>query len=397
VARVYDDLERSFYHTLQAKLGWQGSERRSLWEAAMPEFDPSLPGAEAPPAAPEPWEAVGWSFVFPGLGQARTGHAGRGGMFAGVSLASSIMGFGLLMQPGVPVPAVAVAFCLALGLQLYAALDAHRLACILESQGQGASRRAQRDAWKALLLTRLLPGAGHIYEGRALPGLGFIFAAFISALVPGVGQFVGPFVVKPLACMSIWRGFRGRPAGPALPMWTLVGAGLAAELVLIVVTLALNTYVVRAYRSLSESMTPTFAVGDLFFADMRRRGQADVGDVIVFPYPASPATDFVKRVAGIAGDTLEFRRDGAWRNGRLAIRPPVLPAGEPAALTVAGEGHLFVVPPGQVFVIGDNLQNSFDSRFFGPIPVAVVHGRALKIYWPPAHQGEIPQVPAAVR
>jgi signal peptidase I len=130
---------------------------------------------------------------------------------------------------------------------------------------------------------------------------------------------------------------------------------------------------------------------------MSRRGRADIGDVVVFPYPAKPTEDFVKRVAGVAGDTLEFRRDGMWRNGRLAIRPPVLtPEGlEPPPL--AGEGNPYVVPPGQVFVIGDNLQNSMDSRYFGAVPVASVHGRALKTYWPPAHQGAIREMPGAVQ
>ena len=92
---------------------------------------------------------------------------------------------------------------------------------------------------------------------------------------------------------------------------------------------------------------------------------------------------FLKTVLAVGGDVVEFRRDGAYRNGERVIGGRMR-AEDHANVAFGREGMPFRVPDGTIFVIGDNYANSNDSRFFGPIRLDSVLGRVYKIYWPPA-------------
>ena len=137
-------------------------------------------------------------------------------------------------------------------------------------------------------------------------------------------------------------------------------------------------------------MTPTIQPGDFMFVDLRRPGHAALGDVVVFPYPADTTKDFVKRVFAMPGDLVEFRADGAYRNGRLVLRPPVFPHGSDEGIPFGTPGDPWRVPQGEVFLVGDNLTNSNDSRFWGALAESRITGRAYKIYWPPSRSGNVP-------
>jgi signal peptidase I len=110
------------------------------------------------------------------------------------------------------------------------------------------------------------------------------------------------------------------------------------------------------------------------------------GDIVVFKYPEEPDRDFIKRVIGLPGDRLELRRKTIYINGQPLVEPYAhltTPASESGGVT--NDLREFygpvTVPPGQYFMMGDNRDNSEDSRYWGFLPAHYVKGRALFIYF----------------
>jgi signal peptidase I len=176
---------------------------------------------------------------------------------------------------------------------------------------------------------------------------------------------------------------------------------LESFLIAVILALFVRTWVFQAFKIPSGSMEPNLQIGDhlivnkMEFAptasaiervllphrDVRR------GDVIVFKYPEDPERDFIKRVIGLPGDRVELRNKRVLINGQpmedphaFYLDPPS--AGPPARSTdVREEYGPVTVPDRQFFVMGDNRDNSQDSRYWGFLPVSYVKGRALFIYF----------------
>jgi len=107
------------------------------------------------------------------------------------------------------------------------------------------------------------------------------------------------------------------------------------------------------------------------------------GDVIVFEYPNDPSRDFIKRVVGLPGETVEVR------SGKVYVDGTLMP--EPFGPNPGGQSNPpVVVGPDQLFVMGDNRNNSSDSRYWGPLPEEYVIGKALVSYWPPRYWSIVP-------
>ncbi len=194
-------------------------------------------------------------------------------------------------------------------------------------------------------------------------------------------------------------------------------------LIAAVVALFIRQFVVEAFKIPSGSMIPTLRIGDhllvnkfvygprIPFTDTRlfKGAEPKRGDVIVFKYPGDESKDFIKRVIGLPGDKIEIK------NGKLLINDRAVPVtdegvyadkdqevlspyyGKPELLEEqlgnvrhailylhSQEGYNFgpvLVPPDSVFVMGDNRDNSQDSRFWGFVRENKILGRALIIYW----------------
>jgi signal peptidase I len=175
------------------------------------------------------------------------------------------------------------------------------------------------------------------------------------------------------------------------------------ESILIAVLLALfaRTFVVQAFKIPTGSMEPNLLIGDhllvnkFIFApavtglqrallpnrDIKR------GDIIVFKYPEEPERDFIKRVIGLPGDTLELRNKKVHINGQPIDEPyahfifPPSATGVPNSLDLRETYGPVTVPADHFFMMGDNRDNSQDSRFWGFLPRDYVKGRALVIYF----------------
>ena len=176
-----------------------------------------------------------------------------------------------------------------------------------------------------------------------------------------------------------------------------------AESIVIAVILALfvRTWVVQAFKIPTGSMENNLLIGDHLLVNKFVFGPTASsidrallpirnvrrGDVVVFKYPDEPERDFIKRVVGLPGETVELRAKKVYIDGKPLDEPYVhflQPASESQEITsfdVRDRYGPVKVPDGQFFVMGDNRDNSQDSRYWGFLPAHYVKGRALMIYW----------------
>ena len=163
-------------------------------------------------------------------------------------------------------------------------------------------------------------------------------------------------------------------------------------------TLVLRVFVLQAFRIPSESMCDTLLVGDFLFVNKLEYGPKVPfthvrlpgmraprrGDVIVFEFPPDPSKDFIKRCIGTPGHTLEVRHKDVWEDGRKLAEPYVKHIDElehPASYDNRDNYRAPKVARGELFMMGDNRDNSYDSRFWGTVPMDLVKGRAVFIYF----------------
>lgn len=147
----------------------------------------------------------------------------------------------------------------------------------------------------------------------------------------------------------------------------------------VVLSLAIRTYVAEARWIPSTSMLPTLKIGDRLLIDKVsfKINGISRGDIVVFHAPPASRLDevMIKRVIGLPGDTISIKEGIVYINGA--------PLDEPYELEKPREDFkAFTVPEGSFFVMGDNRNNSFDSRFWGVVPTDLVIGKALVRFYP---------------
>jgi signal peptidase I len=175
------------------------------------------------------------------------------------------------------------------------------------------------------------------------------------------------------------------------------------ESIVIAVILALfvRTWAVQAFKIPTGSMENNLLIGDhllvnkFVFGPTRPQVEKKFlpvreprrGDIVVFKYPDEPERDFIKRVIGLPGDTLELRNKKVYVNGQPLDEPyvhflePASTSQEVTSFDVRERYGPVRVPGDQYFVMGDNRDNSQDSRYWGFLPRSYIKGRALMIYW----------------
>jgi len=166
----------------------------------------------------------------------------------------------------------------------------------------------------------------------------------------------------------------------------------------ILLTVVLRAFVLQAFRIPSESMLDTLLVGDFLFVnkldfgpkipftDTRLPGlrQPGPGDVIVFQYPEDPRRDYIKRCVATGGMVVEVKDKDLFVDGKKRVEPYVkhIDASiHPGSADPRDNFGPYTVPPGNLFMMGDTRDNSNDSRFWGPVPMNLVKGRAMFLYW----------------
>ncbi len=192
---------------------------------------------------------------------------------------------------------------------------------------------------------------------------------------------------------------------PAEPPKKSLLRGLLSFLWEVVQTLALAGVLYLGINALTArvrvegfSMYPTFKSGEfvLVYRLAYRTSPPHRGDIVVFQPQAFPSLasknhqdDYIKRVIGLPGEEVAVRDGHVYIDGHLIVEPYIA---EPPHYS-----GVWKVPPGEVFVLGDNRNNSTDSHFFGPVSLEQMVGRAVLVYWPPRAWRVLhdPQYPAS--
>ena len=173
---------------------------------------------------------------------------------------------------------------------------------------------------------------------------------------------------------------------------------IEAILVAILIALFIRTFVVQAFKIPSGSMKQTLQIGDHILVNKFIYGvkvpflQTTIvpitnpkhGDIVVFKFPEDPSKDFIKRVIGVAGDVVEVRDKQVYVNNKLLNHDFGIHTDSyifPASVQPRDNFGPVVIPPHSLFVMGDNRDQSYDSRFWGFVDLKAVKGKALMIYW----------------
>ena len=170
-----------------------------------------------------------------------------------------------------------------------------------------------------------------------------------------------------------------------------------AEIIIIALLLALpiRSCGFQAFKIPSGSMLNTLLIGDHLLANKFIYGpkipfthtyiyqgrDPQIGDIVVFEFPDDPSLDYIKRVVGCPGDTLEMRNKVLYRNGQIVNEPYVRHT--PTRDVRRDNFAPITVPAGRYFVLGDNRDESLDSRFWKTpfVERSAIHGKAWRLYW----------------
>jgi signal peptidase I len=189
------------------------------------------------------------------------------------------------------------------------------------------------------------------------------------------------------------------------------GRWITELIVIVIIVLLIRAFVAQAYNIPSGSMKPTLLVGDFILVNklVYRFSEPQRGDIVVFKYPIDPNIDFIKRIIALPGEEVEVRNNQVFINGkplplievgrgeengvRKVIYEEVLPEGKKHKVQFYEDFPFskrdfgpVVVPPNHYFVMGDNRDNSEDSRYWGFVPRENIVGKAFVIYF----SGDVP-------
>jgi signal peptidase I len=269
-----------------------------------------------------------------------------------------------------------------------------------EANTQANARRGP-SPWVTALLTVLTPGLGHIYIGQARRGITLFILVIIAdtllmVAMMGVLARFWMFAVSLGLLFGLWtyimldailRAHRMREyPHEGYHRWTTYAG---AFVVACIVFAGPCIYALHAKTSgqllwlnaVNTSMEPTLRLGEYFLADATyyRSRDPSRGEVAVYTHPKQPQLHYIKRIVAVSGDRIELKGGRAIVNG-MAIPEPYVDVGPPEGRFADMPERR--VPPGHVYVLGDNRAHSVDSRdtvAHGPVPVTNLIGRVTDI------------------
>jgi signal peptidase I len=180
---------------------------------------------------------------------------------------------------------------------------------------------------------------------------------------------------------------QGRASGPHMKSEKSVVRQYAeAVIIAVIMALVIRSFVIQAFKIPSGSMLQTLQIGDHILVNKFLYWFTDPqhGDIIVFKFPQDEGRDFIKRVVALPGEKLEVRGKQVYINDKPLTEGHAVHL-DPAMLENPGSSRdnfgPVVVPPGQLFMMGDNRDYSMDSRFWGFLDMKKIKGKAFIIYW----------------
>ena len=310
---------------------------------------------------------------------------------------------------------------------------------------QVVHNRYKRRIWLAVLMSLIMPGLGQVYCGRLKRGLvlnflhilplPIIIGLFSLSDSPALTQIA---IVLILASLMVFltaifdSAFLTIRTAKDYQLKDYNSPAVYILLILIVTGgssgsgLYLRSQRLEAYRVPAASCYPTIVPNDRILANKHAYSRKDPvrGDLVIHINPLNRHMNYIKRIVAVAGDTVEMKDNQLYINGRELSRRKLSDSTlDNIRITVMGkplEGEVFeetnggskynvflmdlphditigdfekiTIPEHHCFVLGDNRNNSVDSRHFGPVPLATIKGRADYIYWPAmewSHFGKI--------
>src|SRR5262245_27466184 len=283
---------------------------------------------------------------------------------------------------------------------LYCRAQSREEICALCKDGHMLESRRTRRPWIAGLLQFFMPGLGNLYCGHPYRGLvvfllyqALAVSALASALfLPRIWNLLLPSAaILMTLTLVVVDGIReAKAAGPDFHLrrynrwyiYLLLYIGIAVVQPMMVAN-PLSTNVVRAARMPTPAMEPTLLPGDHFFVSViaYRFSNPARGDVVLYSPPDRPDVGYVHRVIGLPGETIEICEKSVYINGSKLDEPyaqftrPPRPGDFPGDMATGT-----TLADTMYFLLGDNRDNSADSRFIGPVPRSHIHGKARMIY-----------------
>ncbi|TAL35985.1 MAG: signal peptidase I [Spirochaetes bacterium] len=342
----------------------------------------------------EPWLAVNLSMLFPGFGQLYSGKALKGYILITIEAALIVSTVALWVQGSLG------GFLTGFGgsiLLVWNLFDAHSSSRSGNEDSFETSRKAGKDAWLGIFLTRILPGLGHFYMGQAVRGCAVLvlYIAMNYALVLLSGSVAGAILglaasiaYLAAACCLLYITEKNPLRYPLLHIKYFIAGMSIVTIITFSGALLVRTYIIQAYTLPTGSMEDTLLTGDHFIMEKLSYNNVDStdpgrgighGDIIVFTPPGTPVQEHVKRCIAVPGDIVSIKNGEVFLNGAKLEEPYA--KGETTYSGIEAGRIEGTVPQGKIVVLGDNRRNSLDSRGFGYVPVENVTGRVILLYW----------------
>ena len=270
-------------------------------------------------------------------------------------------------------------------LSLSAALEAYLW---IKRNSRKRRQRGSRDAYFAVFLSWLFPGIGHIYGKRYVQGC-FLLIAYVSYLFFPLFQddLLPNFVVNCLVAVVAYALFKSIE-GDRMKL----KQGLKVILFLFGVSLLTNSmgsYLKRTIlfggRSIGRSMVPAIQEQDIVLWETYTNASPRRGDIVVLDGMGIYEQNLVmKRLIGFEGENIETKNGSVYVNGERLDYPPFssISYSLDSLSNIFEKSDHYQVPRNSIFVLGDNPEESLDSRHIGAIPLDRLKGRVYKIIWP---------------
>jgi len=254
----------------------------------------------------------------------------------------------------------------------------------------------------AAALSLVAPGLGQLYNGQILKGIIFFLAILliptILFLVGLPSQFLGLAAIFIIAfCLWVFIIAEAFVAAKRKKE-VVLKAYNKSYLYLLIILLVNGTYFIprdltanfaskvlgfRVYKIPAGSMEPTLLIGDYLITDSAyfKKNELQRRDLVIFQLPKDPSKDSVKRIIALAGEKIEIKNKQVYINDEVLQESYVARGEANFAVDTKDDFGPELVPPKHFFVLGDNRDNSTDSRSWGSIPLGNIKGKPLYIYW----------------
>lgn len=250
----------------------------------------------------------------------------------------------------------------------------------------------------ALALSLLTPGLGQLYNGQRGRGIGIYFIAIVLVsiffaglystlinltLFSGLGLIL---VLYAILDASFQANKIKHISSAACHRWHFYIAIIVCHFFLIAASVHMGLWPVKLYQIATSSMAPTLLPGDYFIIDKKYYGSRKPGrgDIVVFQSPVGTSRDFIKRVVGLPGETIEIVDRKVTIDKKFIAEPYLMRSAIGKNVTGPQSELNFgpvTIPENSLFLLGDNREGSNDSRYFGSVQLSEVRGKALFIVW----------------